>query len=131
MYTRKKCLTEQAVFFCAFSAILKKQTILLFHEEESDYETEEETRTVSSQDAKGGLQYLYIQMEFCEKRTLRSVIDEGLYMNQDRVWRLLREIVEGLVHVHSQVRLMFCVYQKRAKNSLKPKLLFYNLTRST
>lgn len=42
-------------------------------------------------------------MEYCEKSTLRSVIDEGLYENQERIWRLLREIVEGLVHVHSQV----------------------------
>ena len=49
------------------------------------------------------MQSLYIQMEFCEKSTLRSVIDEGLYKNERRIWRLLREIVEGLVHVHSQV----------------------------
>ena len=56
-----------------------------------------------SQDTKGGLQHLYIQMEFCENSTLRSAIDEGLYKNQERIWRLLREIVEGLVHVHSQV----------------------------
>ncbi|XP_028409017.1 eIF-2-alpha kinase GCN2-like [Dendronephthya gigantea] len=72
-------------------------------EEESDFESEEETSpTESSQDSKPQLQCLYIQMEFCEKSTLRSVIDEGLYKNQQRIWRLLREIVEGLVHVHSQ-----------------------------
>ena len=50
-------------------------------------------------------QYLYIQMEYCEKSTLRNVIDEGLYKNPDRTWRLFREIVEGLAHVHSQVRI--------------------------
>ena len=50
-------------------------------------------------------QYLYIQMEYCEKSTLRNVIDEGLYKNTDRMWRLFREIVEGLAHVHSQVNL--------------------------
>ena len=45
-------------------------------------------------------------MEYCEKSTLRNAIDEGLYKNQRRIWRLLREIVEGLVHVHSQVSLI-------------------------
>ena len=50
-----------------------------------------------------GLQYLYIQMEYCEKSTLRNLIDEGLHEDEDRVWRLLREIVEGLAHIHSQV----------------------------
>ena len=49
------------------------------------------------------LQYLYIQMEFCEKSTLRTAIDQGLYKDDRRVWRYLREIVEGLAHIHSQV----------------------------
>ncbi|KAL3874664.1 hypothetical protein ACJMK2_037645 [Sinanodonta woodiana] len=48
------------------------------------------------------LQYLYIQMEYCEKSTLRSCIDAGLYQDHDRVWRLFREIIEGLVHIHEQ-----------------------------
>ena len=50
-----------------------------------------------------GLQYLYIQMEYCEKSTLRNLIDEGLHGDKERVWRLFREIVEGLVHFHTQV----------------------------
>lgn len=41
-------------------------------------------------------------MEFCEKSTLRSAIDYGLYQDIDRVWRLFREIVEGLQHIHDQ-----------------------------
>ncbi|CAH3159577.1 unnamed protein product [Pocillopora meandrina] len=48
------------------------------------------------------LQYLYIQMEYCEKSTLRNLIDEGLHGDKERIWRLFREIVEGLVHIHSQ-----------------------------
>ncbi|XP_050296030.1 eIF-2-alpha kinase GCN2 isoform X2 [Anthonomus grandis grandis] len=49
------------------------------------------------------IDYLYIQMEFCEKSTLRSAIDDdNLYLNEDRVWRLFREIVEGLAHIHLQ-----------------------------
>uniref|UniRef100_A0A182MN55 non-specific serine/threonine protein kinase n=1 Tax=Anopheles culicifacies TaxID=139723 RepID=A0A182MN55_9DIPT len=46
--------------------------------------------------------YMYIQMEFCEKSTLRTAIDGGLYQDIDRVWRLFREIVEGLSHIHQQ-----------------------------
>ncbi|XP_050081134.1 eIF-2-alpha kinase GCN2 [Anopheles maculipalpis] len=46
--------------------------------------------------------YMYIQMEFCEKSTLRTAIDGGLYQDTDRVWRLFREIVEGLSHIHQQ-----------------------------
>ena len=48
------------------------------------------------------LQFLYIQMEFCEKSTLRNSIDMGLYQDEERVWRLFREIVEGLAHIHEQ-----------------------------
>ena len=42
-------------------------------------------------------------MEYCEKNTLRQAIDMGLHDNSDRVWRLFREIIEGLVHLHEQV----------------------------
>ncbi|XP_076234696.1 eukaryotic translation initiation factor 2 alpha kinase Gcn2 [Calliopsis andreniformis] len=48
------------------------------------------------------IQYMYIQMEFCEKSTLRTAIDGGLYEDRERVWRLFREIVEGLAHIHQQ-----------------------------
>ncbi|XP_075982885.1 eukaryotic translation initiation factor 2 alpha kinase Gcn2 [Anticarsia gemmatalis] len=47
-------------------------------------------------------QVLYIQMEFCEKHTLRQAIDAGLYHESYRAWRLFREIVEGLAHVHQR-----------------------------
>jgi len=44
------------------------------------------------------------QMEYCENQTLRQLIDQGeLHSNEDRVWRLFREIVEGLEHIHSKV----------------------------
>ncbi|KAG7210245.1 hypothetical protein KM043_011793 [Ampulex compressa] len=48
------------------------------------------------------IQFMYIQMEFCEKSTLRTAIDNGLYEEKERVWRLFREIVEGLAHIHQQ-----------------------------
>ena len=36
------------------------------------------------------LHFMYIQMEYCDKQTLRSAIDEGLYKTTDRVWRMFR-----------------------------------------
>lgn len=48
------------------------------------------------------IQFMYIQMEFCEKSTLRTAIDSGLYQDEDRAWRLFREIGEGLGHIHRQ-----------------------------
>ncbi|KAF9353081.1 hypothetical protein BGX34_011807 [Mortierella sp. NVP85] len=43
---------------------------------------------------------LYIQMEYCEKQTLKDLIDIGV--DPDEGWRLFRQILEGLVHIHSQ-----------------------------
>lgn len=47
-------------------------------------------------------QYMYIQMEFCEKNTLRELIDNDLAHDKERCWKLFREIVEGLSHIHQQ-----------------------------
>ncbi|MCJ1285157.1 hypothetical protein MMC26_004495 [Xylographa opegraphella] len=44
---------------------------------------------------------LYIQMEYCEKQTLRDLIRNDLHNNVDECWRLFRQILEGLAHVHS------------------------------
>lgn len=44
---------------------------------------------------------LFIQMEYCERRTLRGLINKGIYDHTNEVWRLLRQILEGLVHIHS------------------------------
>ncbi|KAH8683018.1 anticodon binding domain of tRNAs-domain-containing protein [Tricladium varicosporioides] len=43
---------------------------------------------------------LYISMEYCEKRTLRDLIKRGLHKEIDEIWRLMRQILEGLVHIH-------------------------------
>jgi eukaryotic translation initiation factor 2-alpha kinase 4 len=43
---------------------------------------------------------LYIHMEYCEKRTLRDLIKRGLHKEIDEIWRLFRQILEGLVHIH-------------------------------
>ncbi|KAF3482395.1 serine/threonine-protein kinase GCN2 [Arthroderma uncinatum] len=44
---------------------------------------------------------LYIQMEYCEKHTLRDLIRYGLHENIDASWRLFRQIIDGLNHIHS------------------------------
>ncbi|KAJ1679567.1 eukaryotic translation initiation factor 2-alpha kinase [Spiromyces aspiralis] len=42
---------------------------------------------------------LYIQMEYCENKTLSDLIAEGIEENE--MWRLFRQTLEGLVHIHS------------------------------
>ncbi|XP_069773346.1 eIF-2-alpha kinase GCN2 isoform X2 [Narcine bancroftii] len=46
--------------------------------------------------------YLYIQMEYCEKSTLRDAIDHGLFGDTNLLWRLFREILDGLAYIHEQ-----------------------------
>lgn len=43
---------------------------------------------------------LYIQMEYCEKSTLKQVISGGLWNNIPECWRLFRHIIDGLVYIH-------------------------------
>ncbi|RDA82916.1 hypothetical protein CP532_6051 [Ophiocordyceps camponoti-leonardi (nom. inval.)] len=45
---------------------------------------------------------IYISMEYCEKRTLRDLISRNLYKNTGEIWRLFRQILEGLAHMHGQ-----------------------------
>lgn len=40
-------------------------------------------------------------MEFCEKQTLRDLIRRDLHEDSDEYWRLFRQMLEGLAHVHS------------------------------
>ncbi|KAH7348145.1 kinase-like protein [Pyrenochaeta sp. MPI-SDFR-AT-0127] len=54
----------------------------------------------SSTPARSSRSILYIQMEFCEKQTLRDLIRRDLYDDQDEYWRLFRQILEGLAHIH-------------------------------
>uniref|UniRef100_A0A671XE93 eIF-2-alpha kinase GCN2 n=1 Tax=Sparus aurata TaxID=8175 RepID=A0A671XE93_SPAAU len=42
------------------------------------------------------------QMEYCPKSTLRDTIDHGLHRDQNRLWRLFREILDGLAYIHQQ-----------------------------
>ncbi|XP_066486754.1 eIF-2-alpha kinase GCN2 isoform X2 [Tiliqua scincoides] len=61
--------------------------------------------SLSEEDEKAVIQtvhYLYIQMEYCEKSTLRDTIDQGLYQDANRLWRLFREILDGLAYIHEK-----------------------------
>uniref|UniRef100_A0A4W6DWG7 Eukaryotic translation initiation factor 2 alpha kinase 4 n=1 Tax=Lates calcarifer TaxID=8187 RepID=A0A4W6DWG7_LATCA len=61
------------------------------------------TNTTESTDSEPFIaHYLYIQMEYCEKSTLRDTIDHGLHQDQNRLWRLFREILDGLAYIHEQ-----------------------------
>lgn len=63
------------------------------------------TLTMESSDSDRHLNiahYLYIQMEYCERSTLRDTIDHGLHHDQNRLWRLFREILDGLAYIHEQ-----------------------------
>ncbi|XP_060805089.1 eIF-2-alpha kinase GCN2 [Amyelois transitella] len=74
------------------------------------YDSEDKSETIASEPVSESKrppsvrlnQVLYIQMEFCEKNTLRQAIDNGLYKEHYRAWKLFREIVEGLAHVHQR-----------------------------
>ncbi|OBT66063.1 PEK/GCN2 protein kinase [Pseudogymnoascus sp. 23342-1-I1] len=58
------------------------------------------TRT-RSDSRPGGITVLYIQMEYCEGKTLRDVIKRGsLLDNVDEIWRLFRQLLEALKYLH-------------------------------
>ncbi|KAG8532078.1 uncharacterized protein KY384_003715 [Bacidia gigantensis] len=44
---------------------------------------------------------LYIQMEYCNQETLRNLINSGIQTDNDESWRLFRQIVQGLAHIHA------------------------------
>ncbi|KAL9090174.1 MAG: hypothetical protein Q9165_005454 [Trypethelium subeluteriae] len=57
-------------------------------------------KTISSSVSRNVRQTLYIQMEYCERHTLRDLIRKDLYSNAESGWRLMRQVVEGLAHIH-------------------------------
>ena len=36
-----------------------------------------------------------------DKQTLRSAIDDGWFDNRDRIFRMFREMVDGIHHIHA------------------------------
>ena len=72
-------------------------------EEISESDETEQSSSVSTEQARPKqFHFMYIQMEFCDKQTLRNCIDNDLFKDTTKVWRMFREIIEGLVHIHTQ-----------------------------
>ncbi|KAL7873489.1 hypothetical protein AOLI_G00125600 [Acnodon oligacanthus] len=75
---------------------------LLVEEELSKRKGVDTTESTDSEKPPLIAHYLYIQMEYCEKSTLRDTIDKGLHQDCSRLWRLFREILDGLAYIHEQ-----------------------------
>ena len=49
------------------------------------------------------MRYLYIQMECCELKTLRDLINDGSIQYENRLYRkLITQILEALAYVHNE-----------------------------
>ena len=55
----------------------------------------------ASSSGKREQRFLYLQMELC-RTTMREVLDSGKPVDVDTVWVWLRQILEGLSHIHGQ-----------------------------
>ena len=83
-------------------------------ETEDDYEPSSSVRFETSPTPKGNRRQieknkkkkkstLFIQMEYCENRTLYDLIHaDNLTQQRDEYWRLFRQILEALSYIHSQ-----------------------------
>ncbi|KAI9875262.1 MAG: hypothetical protein M1830_008699 [Pleopsidium flavum] len=83
----------------------------------SELQESSQPSKVSSHAAQPVKATLYVQMEYCEKhvsvrskyfsdftddpQTIRDLIREGLHDKVDEIWRLFRQILEGISHLHS------------------------------
>ncbi|XP_075532445.1 eukaryotic translation initiation factor 2 alpha kinase Gcn2 [Dermacentor variabilis] len=85
------------IFGCAFGDSSSSDNIVFEGSREAESEVSEKPTAVTQ-----ARQFMFIQMEFCEKSTLRTAIDNGLHREPSRMWRLFREVIEGLAHIHQQ-----------------------------
>ncbi|TPX61382.1 hypothetical protein SpCBS45565_g07286 [Spizellomyces sp. 'palustris'] len=69
-------------------------------EDDEDSHDESASPSTDSLSRSSSHRVLYIQMEYCENKTLRDVINEGV--DDEEGWRLFRQVLEGLAHIHSQ-----------------------------
>lgn len=52
-------------------------------------------------------------MEYCEGNTLKQLIDRGILQEKpNMIWMLLREILDGLRHMHIKVIQRICFFVK-------------------
>ncbi|KAM5129109.1 eIF-2-alpha kinase GCN2 isoform 2-T2 [Mantella aurantiaca] len=100
---------EEGVFSPSFLPGSDSDSEIIFEDENSPDQDGEcvggkaaENKESLSEVSMQAVHYLYIQMEYCEKSTLRDTIDQGLYLDSSRLWRLFREILDGLTYIHEQ-----------------------------
>ncbi|KAG9481098.1 hypothetical protein GDO78_010378 [Eleutherodactylus coqui] len=105
---------EEGVFSPSFLPGTDSDSEIVFENEDDSGPNQDEQDEERAVDKSEGLKespselpiqtvhYLYIQMEYCEKSTLRDTIDQGLYLDSNRLWRLFREILDGLAYIHEQ-----------------------------
>lgn len=66
-------------------------------QEESQYSSRQDSPTL-----RDNVQFvMYIQMEFCENKTMRTAINNGLHEDEKVILRSLRQMVDALEHIHS------------------------------
>lgn len=71
-------------------------------DDDSENEDENDDAISENENSKVNRQFIYIQMEYCGGKTLKYLIEQGLYNDEEKVWCLLREILQGLHHIHDQ-----------------------------
>lgn len=95
------------VFSQSFLPASDSESDIIFDNEDENSKSQNQDRDYSSKSTDQesdpeAVHYLYIQMEYCEKSTLRDTIDQGLYQDTVRLWRLFREILDGLAYIHEK-----------------------------
>ncbi|KAL7992472.1 hypothetical protein Chor_016728 [Crotalus horridus] len=101
----------EGVFSQSFLPAADSESDIIFdHEEDNsrnqmmdeDYKEKDSHNEENKTSVIQTVHHLYIQMEYCEKSTLRDTIDQGLYQDTNRLWRLFREILDGLAYIHEK-----------------------------
>lgn len=97
---------EEGVFSPSFLPGSDSDSEIVFENEDENSPNADEACAVGKveglKESPSEVHYLYIQMEYCEKSTLRDTIDQGLHLDNSRLWRLFREILDGLAYIHEQ-----------------------------
>ncbi|XP_063803267.1 eIF-2-alpha kinase GCN2 isoform X2 [Pseudophryne corroboree] len=97
---------EEGVFSPSFLPGTDSDSEIIFEDgnspDQEEYAENKPEEPKLSEVAIQTVHYLYIQMEYCEKSTLRDTIDQGLYLDNNRLWRLFREMLDGLAYIHEQ-----------------------------
>lgn len=93
------CASQEVIFEGASSESVADEVSDIESHAAPENDKEEDTEAAEATTSR----VLYIQMEFCERSTLRRAIDSDLLSsNPRRVWRLFREMLEGLKYIHGQ-----------------------------